>query len=178
MSKTCGLAKPHRAFIPFANIYQLGLLADQYERPTKIGKSRVWLLVLSIIGFIITVVYEVGAFGFMIDMFENIQTMFNSMDTMDTIPQDVLENNLIFSAVSMLYSFIVLPYAILKYIALYKIYKMTDSKNAVLFIILSIFVGASSVLLFILRKKPIVFKNQPPYNPNQGYYYNNGNYSN
>lgn len=158
ISKRCGLNKSYLAFIPIANYYQIGLLADQYERPAKIGKLRYSLTPLAALQMIGALFALIFLYRFLGDIFAIIPSsgIINEGDM-----QDIMMEYMPYILLMSLYSFISIPTMVLYCIALYKIYKITNPANAVLFLLLSIFVtGSQAVILFISRNKPLVFPNE------------------
>jgi hypothetical protein len=158
LSTRCGLNKPYLAFVPVANYYQMGLLADQYERPVKIGKLRYALTPLAVLQCIAAILLMVYSFQFLSEVFAIIPSMETmAQGDMQVFWQAYIKYFMFFSV----YFLLAIPSMILTYVALYKIYKMVNPANAALLLILSIFVGGSSVvILFISRNKPLIFPNE------------------
>ena len=147
-----GLNRPWLAWIPVINCWIIGSLSDQYRYVVKneIRSKRKALLVLNLLAavislamIVIAVVMVAGAVG----------------DVMHGVDEDALLRTVMGPVVGILglclpMVGIGIAYAIVRYIALYDIYKSMDPGNSVLFLVLSILFGITEpFFLFFNRNK-------------------------
>lgn len=193
IAKRRGIHHPWLAWIPFANSWLLGCIADQYRFVTRgeVKYRRRWLLFTEIATSVMSAVCLVLCFV----MLFNVLTVGLSamgLSITDLANPEVLESLEIemseadslklMSAIMgpvmgmVLLALTLLPVAILhavfSFIALHDIYKSSDPSNATLYLLLSIFIGyAQPIILFICRNKdfgmPIRVNPQPTYVPYQ-----------
>jgi len=130
------------AFIPIANKYYLGKIADDISRTmNKKTNHAKRILIPMVIGVAIDVV---GSF------FAGLGTALISLYTGGETGVAIIGLSIVislFSGAALIVS------AIFKYIALYSIFKEYSNSNAVLFIILSVLLSISPFLLFAIRNK-------------------------
>ena len=159
MSKTAGVEYPWLSFIPVANSFTLGRLAEKYRKNPieKPAKYSVILLILHIIKKIAAILFTVFFCIVAVTAAREIigialyDDSINASAALSLIP-------LIISAFFLMLS--ALAFAILKYIALWRVYASFDGKNAVLFTVLSVlFNFLEPVFLFVIRN------NQPNFAP-------------
>jgi len=141
IAKNRNMNAPYLAFIPVANVYLLGLIADDIER--TMGKKTSYakkLLVLSIITFAISIFMMPISFisGFATGMGST------ALATAMLIPEVLL-------AVASFVIAIVL--AVYEYIVIYKIFKEYSPENATLFLVLSVLFSIHPFILFAIRNK-------------------------
>ena len=145
-----GLRKPWLAWVPVVNVWLLGSLSDQYQyvvRRKNTGRRK-WLLVLNCIKPVLAV-----------------GTLWFGMIILQQISYGVLLGS-IWDLWLGLFGFgvplmaVSVAAMVLRYVALYDVYKSLEPENAVLFVVLSIFVGITEpFLLFFNRDKE---KGMPP----------------
>ena len=148
-----GLRKPWLAWIPVVNVWLLGSLSDQYQYVVKRKNTsrRKWLLVLNLI----KPVLAAGTLWFGVIIFQQIGFGVVLSSIWD-LWLGLFGFGLPLMAVSV-------AAMVIRYIALYDVYKSQDPANAVLFVVLSIFVGITEpFLLFFNRDKE---KGMPPRKP-------------
>ena len=146
MGKVCGAPYPWLAWIPYANLYALGYVADKDAevsgRPAT--HYRITLPILS-------AVLSVLSFGL---MGVSVTAVFSSMDGEISYGSAML-------IMLMLLALMVVAVVqlVFEFIALWHIYRLFSPDNAVAFILLSILVSASMpILLFVAsRKTPAAF---------------------
>lgn len=139
IAKKRGYGKPYLGYIPIAKDYLLGAIADNinwcYNKKTSfrawllIGNSMCWLS--AIFGIVLAVIFISSNTWYISDGFN----------------------------AALLISYVLLllgstATTVLKYIVLYKIFNDYSPKNAVLFLVLSIFLGIYTVFLFAIRSNP------------------------
>lgn len=159
MSKTAGVEYPWLSFIPVANSFTLGRLAERYHKNPieKPSKYSVILLILHIIEKIGEIVFSVLFFIIALNATRSIIGV--------ALHDDEIDERLFFYFVlafgaSVFFILSALAFAIVKYIALWRVYASFDGKNAVLFTVLSVlFNFLEPVFLFVIRN------NQPNFAP-------------
>lgn len=151
-----GLRNPWLAWIPVVNVWLLGSLSDQYQYVVK-GENknkRKWLIVLSILQWVLGLILVVLCLVTVGSLIVN-------------------EHAEVFGAVVALVGMI-LPLAaaaialcVIRYMALYDVYRSLDPSNAVLYLVLSIlFSPTEPFFLFFNREKDLGMpprKQQPAY---------------
>ena len=148
IAKRRGLSKPWLAWIPVVNCWIVGSLSDQYQYVVK-GQNkskRKILLILSILTaaftvtiLVLAVTMAVGA----IMSYSHAEIMTNVMGPVMAI----LGMCLPLVGVG-------IAYAVIRYMALFDIYRSVDPSNAVLFLVLSIFFGITEpFFLFFNRNR-------------------------
>ncbi len=149
-----GLSKPWLAWIPVVNCWLLGSLSDQYRYVVKgQNKSKRKLLLVLSISMLFLAVGTAVVFVVGIGMVMNMTTA-QSMHTVLMMPWMLIILGmalLICAAIS---------YAVLRYMALYDVYKSMDPANSVMFLVLSIlFHVTEPFFLFFNRQND---KGMPP----------------
>lgn len=155
IAKRRGIQKPALAWVPVANVWTLGCISDQYRYVVKgqVKNKRKWMLGLSIAMWAVYVVFFV-AFGAL--MFAIID------DTHATEAFGVL-GFLGMGATFVALMGICIALTVLQYMALYDLYRSCDPNNAVLYLVLGIFVSICQIVfLFLCRKKDL---GMPPRRP-------------
>lgn len=164
MAKGSGIGKPWRGFIPFANTFLFGKIAERYVK--KDGKPSAKFGGLLLAFEILTLVLAVVTMAFAINVF-SVLFAYLAYDTGDTA--------IISATVSMIFSSIVLvgvsiAYVVIYYVALWRIFTAFDYNNATVYFVLSIFFSfLGPIFLFVLRNKQPVFDTREHFN----YLYNN-----
>jgi membrane protease YdiL (CAAX protease family) len=177
-----GIANGWLAWIPIGSMWLMGAIADDYRQKAKGEKKNrrailLWsaLIVLVIVGFMYGTL-----FGALLEIAEIEQEMdelhdgyyydwdeyYELQEEMDDV-QDEMEDTMV------TYILLMIPLAVLgivavvfQYICLYDIYNSCDPGNAVIFLILSIFVsGLCSILLFVDRNKDLGMRPPVQYAP-------------
>lgn len=146
-----GLRKPWLAWIPVVNCWLLGSLSDQYQYVVK-GENkakRKWLLILNVLkGILIFVilVYVLILLGsaFAAGYYGNPNAMM----------LDVVGPALTLAGLALPYVAMTIAYCVIRYMALYDVYRSTDPGNSVLYLVLSIlFSPTEPFFLFFNREK-------------------------
>lgn len=146
-----GLNKPWLAWIPVANVWLLGSLSDQYCYVVK-GENkskRKWLLILSIVTAALTIavvvlgiVVAAGAIHFM-------SYGASEQELLSHIMGPVLG----IAGIALVMSGVSIAYAVIRYMALYDLFKSMDPNNCVVFLVLSILFHIEAFFLFFTRNK-------------------------
>lgn len=157
MAKGLGLKNPWLSFIPIANIYAFGRIAQQYIKSNG-KKSAKWGIILPVI-YIVELILAVAFIIFFVIC------LFSLFD----FASDALLNNSSMN-IEMFYSiipviilyFVLLAVVIINkvfyYIALWRIFAIFNNSNATLFTVLSVFFGfLPAIFVFAVRKnEPVI----------------------
>ena len=156
ISRRRGLNKPWLAWIPVINCWLLGSLSDQYQYVVK-GENknkRKWLIGLSILQWVlglISVILILVTVGFLI-----------ADNVFDVAGHIVGMLGLVMPLIA-----IAITLCVIRYMALYDVYRSLDPSNAVLYLVLSIlFSPTEPFFLFFNREKDLGMpprKRQPEY---------------
>jgi len=145
ISSRRGLRNPWLAWIPVANCWLLGSLSDQYQYVVK-GENkakRKWLIILSILRVILWLLLIVLAIVAVALLIVD--------ETSDTIGLLVAVLGLFLPLTAVLIAF-----CVIRYMALYDVYRSLDPSNAVLYLVLSIlFNPTEPFFLFFNREKDL-----------------------
>lgn len=150
-----GISKAWLAWIPVANVWILGSLSDQYRYVVKgeVRSKRKWLLTLAILQAVIYVVFVVLAVIIAGNAFFGMMSHISEHQLMNRIMGPV------FGLLGMCIPLIgvAIAQAILYYMALYDVYTSCDTRNNVVYLVLSIIPGVSTIakplFLFLCRDK-------------------------
>lgn len=152
MAKGSGIGKPWRGFIPFANTFLFGKIAERYVK--KDGKKSARFGGLLLAFEILTLVLAFVTMAFVIGMIFVLATTENETE---------LTNSIIVPMFAMLISCFVLmgvsiAFVVIYYVALWRIFTAFDYNNATVYFVLSIlFSFLGPIFLFVLRNKQPVF---------------------
>lgn len=164
MAKGSGISAPWRGFIPFANTFLFGKIAERYVK--KDGKKSAKFGGLLLAFEILTSVLAFVTIAFTISMIFVLAAAENETD---------LAYSIVAPMVAMFISCFVLmgvsiAYIVLYYVALWRIFTAFDYNNATVYFVLSIlFSFLAPIFLFVLRNKQPVFDTREHFN----YLYNN-----
>lgn len=154
ISQRRGIHKPWLAWIPVVNCWLLGSLSDQYQYVVNgANKSkRKFLLGLSIVNIVLGV-----AIGIM-SVVMVVKTVFAISDYAndEAIVRAILGPTMSVLGLCIPLLGVSIAYAIIRYMALYDVYKSLDPSNCVLFLVLSILFGfLEPFFLFFSREKDL-----------------------
>ena len=164
MAKGSGISAPWRGFIPFANTFLFGKIAERYVK--KDGKRSAKFGGLLLAFEILTLVLAFVTTAFVIGMIFVLATAESETE---------LTNSIIVPMFAMLISCFVLmgvsiAYIVLYYVALWRIFTAYDYNNATVYFVLTIFFSfLGPIFLFVLRNKQPVFDTKEHFK----YLYNN-----
>lgn len=160
-----GIHKPWLAWIPVANCWLLGSLSDQYRYVVK-GENkskRKFLLALSIADVILGITIGVMAVVMVVKAVFGISDYASD----EAIARAILGPVMSVLGLCIPLFGVSIAYAIIRYMALYDIYKSLDPGNCVLFLVLSILFGVTEpFFLFFNRNKDLGMpprRQSPPY---------------
>ena len=152
ISRRRGLNKPWLAWVPVLNVWLLGSLSDQYRYVVK-GENqakRKWLLGLSIVMHLPTLVITVMGLTILGKaIFGGYHSGHRMLSRMMGPVMTVLGSALPLAAAA-------IAYAVIRYMALYDVYRSLDPSNAVLYLVLSLlFSPTEPFFLFFNREKDL-----------------------
>ena len=167
-----GLNRPWLAWIPVVNCWLLGSLSDQYRYVVKgeIKSKRKVLLVLNILSTVI----GMAMIGICVAMVIGL-----AGDVVHGANEEAIIRTAMGSVIGILglclpLAGIAIAYAVIRYMALYDVYRSMDPSNCVLFTVLSILVSITEpFFLFFNRNKDVGMpprKAEPQYRPQEPVY--------
>ena len=162
ISRRRGLKKPWLAWIPVVNCWLLGSLSDQYQYVVKgeIKSKRKWLLGLSIVMHLLSTVMAVMGLTIVGKVvFGGYHPNHGMLSRMMGPIMTLLGSALPLAAAA-------IAYAVIRYMALYDVYRSLDPGNAVLYLVLSILCKPTEpFFLFFNREKDLGMppRKQPVY---------------
>ncbi len=165
ISQRRGIHKPWLAWIPVVNCWLLGSLSDQYQYVVKgVNKSkRKFLLGLSIAQLVLGLLVGVMTVVMIVKAIFGIADSASEEAIIDAILGPVF--SVLGLSIPMLA--VAIAYTIIRYMALYDLYKSLDPSNCVLFLVLSILFGVTEpFFLFFNREKDLGMpprRQSPPY---------------
>lgn len=169
LAKRRGLNKPWLAWIPVVNCWLLGSLSDQYRYVVK-GENkskRKVLLILSIINLLLVLMMAVLTVVMIVQLFLSTGVHTTEKQILDMVIGPVI--GLIGLCIPMLG--VGIAYIVIRYMALYDVYKSMDPSNSVLFLVLSILASVTEpFFLFFNREKDLGMpprRQSPEYAPPQ-----------
>ena len=154
IAKRRGLNHAWLSWIPVANVWILGSIADQYRYVARgeIKSKRKVLLTLNIISAVLTAVVVCLCIGAVVGAFSG---------AIMGRPEDVILQNLLGTLAGMLGLIVpilgvAIAAAIIRYMALYDLYSSCDPDNKTVFLVIGILFGITEpVFLFLCRNKDL-----------------------
>lgn len=150
LAKRRGIQYPGLAWVPVANMWIIGSLADDYMQVTELRntKSRYLLLSLEVVSAVISILATLMSLGFVLEMIGGI---FNEQSY---VAEGYILGSLSLLGMSCILWVLVIVRSVFLYIVLYRIFKSCQPGNAVLYLLLAIFVSVSlPFILFAIRNK-------------------------
>ena len=152
IAKRRGLNHAWLSWIPVANVWILGSIADQYRYVARgeIKSKRKVLLTLNIISAVLTAVMVCLCIGAVVGAFSG---------AIMGRPEDVILQNLLGTLAGMLGLIVpilgvAIAAAIIRYMALYDLYSSCDPDNKTVFLVIGILFGITEpVFLFLCRNR-------------------------
>ena len=154
IAKRRGLNHAWLSWIPVANVWILGSIADQYRYVARgeIKSKRKVLLTLNIISAVLSAVMVCLCIGAVVGAFSG---------AIMGRPEDVILQNLLGTLAGMLGLIVpilgvAIAAAIIRYMALYDLYSSCDPDNKTVFLVIGILFGITEpVFLFLCRNKDL-----------------------
>ena len=165
------------AWVPIGNLWLIGCISDQYQALSKgkVKNKRKLMLGLGIVYGLCIILVVVACVALFIQMFAMGGMLFDEALLYDDFYMDYYEEfytqefpaELLglaagMGAACLVLCLVAIPLMIVQYIALYDVFASCDPDNAVLFLLLSIFLGISAFLVFICKDKD---RGMPPPKP-------------
>ena len=150
ISRRRGLRKAWLAWIPVVNCWLLGSISDQYQYVVKgeIKNKRKWLLILQIVKAVLVMTTAILA----IVATAGVIFSFNGAETLRSINGPLMG----ILGVLLPVAGVTIAACVIRYMALYDVYRSLDPSNAVLYLILSIlFNPTEPFFLFFNREKDL-----------------------
>ncbi len=138
MGKSLSISNPWLSFIPVANIFSLGRVAQKYVKRdgSSSAKFSIWLLVLYILNFVVGCATIIFLFKF---IFSIAGYATNAIVDETALTAEMFSG---FIPVLILYIIILaisITYQVLYYIALWRVFAIFNNEQATLFLVLSLF---------------------------------------
>ncbi len=173
IAKRRGLKKPWLAWIPVASAWLLGSISDQYRYVVKgeTRSKRKVLLGLSIASMVIAILIYILVGVFFVQIFMAMDSYVSENEMIEMIMGPMVGMmGLLLPLLG-----VSIAFTVIRYIALYDIFKSLDPSNATLFLVLSIIFGAvEPFFLFFNRNKDLGMpqrKPEPQYTYQQPVYF-------
>ncbi len=157
MALNAGIKQPWLAFVPVANAYTFGLLAEKNNRKKTTDKTKysVVLLTLRIIG---TVFFVAAAVTFVIAVAKILTFAYAAYENDTKLSLEALGSIVLPIILFAVFTLVTLAFIIIRYIALWRIYNAYDSSNAAAYTVVSVlFNFTDPIFLFILRNRTPMF---------------------
>lgn len=154
IAKRRGLNHPWLAWVPVADMWLLGSLSDQYRYITRReNKSkRKSLLILGILMKVLGIVMLVLMIAAVVQMISSATIGMGN----DALVESIVGTCLSLLGLLIPFAGVAIAYTIIRYMALYDLYKSLDPDNCVMFLVLSILFGVTEpFFLFFNREKDL-----------------------
>lgn len=148
-----GIRHPWMAWVPICSDYLLGCVSDHFYHVTenRNKKLRVGILVTAILYVVCLVLFFISYFSFVVEVFASVMS---GSYLSDEMVMEMIGPMLGMVGLSLLFSVVAIVMAVMRYVALYGLYASCWPNCKVGFLLLSIFINASTaILVFICRNK-------------------------
>lgn len=165
MAKSAEIKNPWLAFIPVANDWVFGTLAEKYKKKNGTKSARFGIILPVLEGIVL--IEAIALTIFTVISVKEITGY--ALDAVNTSAEMAPEQFMSLIPVIILYfalMAVAIAYAVVFFIALWRIYSSFDKSNATLYIVLSvIFTISVPIILFIIRNRKPEFDphNNVPY---------------
>lgn len=165
MAKTAEIKNPWTAFIPVANSWTFGTLAEKYKKKNGVKAARFGIILPILEGIVL--LESIALTVFAVISVKEIAVY--ALDAVDKSADMAPEQFMSLIPVIILYFAVMataVAYAIVFYVALWRVYASFDNSNATLYIVLSVLFSISMpIILFIIRNRKPEFDphNNVPY---------------
>ena len=165
MAKSAEIKNPWLAFIPVANDWVFGTLAEKYKKKNGTKSARFGIILPVLEGIVL--IESIALILFSIISVSKITGY--ALDAVNTSAEMSPEQFMSLIPVIILYfalMAVLIAYAVVFFIALWRVYSSFDKSNATLYIVLSIiFTISVPIILFIIRNRKPEFDphNNTPY---------------
>lgn len=165
MAKSAQIKNPWLAFIPVANDWVFGTLAEKYKKKNGTKSARFGIILPVLEGIVL--IEAIALTIFTVISIKEITGY--ALDAVNTSSEMAPEQFMSLIPVIILYfalMAVAIAYAVVFFIALWRVYSSFDKSNATLYIVLSvIFTISVPIILFIIRNRKPEFDphNNMPY---------------
>lgn len=165
MAKSAQIKNPWLAFIPVANDWVFGTLAEKYKKKNSTKSARFGIILPVLEGIVL--IEAIALTIFTVISIKEITGY--ALDAVNTSSEMAPEQFMSLIPVIILYfalMAVAIAYAVVFFIALWRVYSSFDKSNATLYIVLSvIFTISVPIILFIIRNRKPEFDphNNVPY---------------
>lgn len=165
MAKSAQIKNPWLAFIPVANDWVFGTLAEKYKKKNGTKSARFGIILPVLEGIVL--IEAIALTIFTVISIKEITGY--ALDAVNTSSEMAPEQFMSLIPVIILYfalMAVAIAYAVVFFIALWRVYSSFDKSNATLYIVLSvIFTISVPIILFIIRNRKPEFDphNNVPY---------------
>lgn len=165
MAKSAEIKNPWLAFIPVANGWVFGTLAEKYKKKNGTKSARFGIILPVLEGIVL--IEAIALTIFTVISIKEITGY--ALDAVNTSSEMAPEQFMSLISVIILYFALIavaISYAVVFFIALWRVYSSFDKSNATLYIVLSvIFTISVPIILFIIRNRKPEFDphNNMPY---------------
>lgn len=165
MAKSAEIKNPWLAFIPVANDWVFGTLAEKYKKKNGTKSARFGIILPVLEGIVL--IEAIALTIFTVISIKEITGY--ALDAVNTSSEMAPEQFMSLIPVIILYfalMAVAIAYAVVFFIALWRVYSSFDKSNATLYIVLSvIFTISVPIILFIIRNRKPEFDphNNVPY---------------
>lgn len=170
MAKSAEIKNPWLAFIPVANDWVFGTLAEKYKKKNGIKSARFGIILPVLEGIVF--IESIALTIFTVISIKEITGY--ALDAVNTSAEMAPEQFMSLIPVIILYfalMAVAIAYAVVFFIALWRVYSSFDKSNATLYIVLSvIFTISVPIILFIIRNR------KPEFDPHNNIPYFSGTF--
>lgn len=165
MAKSAEIKNPWLAFIPVANGWVFGTLAEKYKKKNGVKSARFGIILPVLEGIVL--IEAIALTIFTVISIKEITGY--ALDAVNTSSEMAPEQFMSLISVIILYfalMAVAIAYAVVFFIALWRVYSSFDKPNATLYIVLSVvFTISVPIILFIIRNRKPEFDphNNVPY---------------
>lgn len=147
IAKRRGIKNPWMVWVPVVNAWTLGAISDHYQQTVHNSKKkkRKILLGLSIAVFALAMILVVALFGFIIDIVVNYDADLEWFLSNWEESIAVIEILLIALLVVLPLCVLAIVYEVIRWIAVYDVFRSCDPKNTTLYFLIGLLVGIFAV---------------------------------
>ena len=170
MAKSAEIKNPWLAFVPVANDWVFGTLAEKYKKKNGTKSARFGIILPVLEGIVL--IEAIALTIFTVISIKEITGY--ALDAVNTSAEMAPEQFMSLIPVIILYFALIavaIAYAVVFFIALWRVYSSFDKSNATLYIVLSvIFTISVPIILFIIRNR------KPEFDPHNNIPYFSGTF--
>lgn len=170
MAKSAQIKNPWLAFIPVANDWVFGTLAEKYKKKNRTKSARFGIILPVLEGIVL--IETIALTIFTVISIKEITGY--ALDAVNTSSEMAPEQFMSLIPVIILYfalMAVAIAYAVVFFIALWRVYSSFDKSNATLYIVLSVvFTISVPIILFIIRN------HKPEFDPHNNMPYFSGTF--